>query len=152
MSVAFHLLEQVKILLIEDNEGDVVLIKEALNEGRINNDLSVLRDGAEAIKFFTEMLEQQRTDFPDLILLDINLPKVDGKAVLEFIKTNDVLKKIPVIMLTSSSSVDDIVDSYNLHANCFITKPVQYAKFMEVVQKIENFWISIVKLPTQQAV
>lgn len=136
-------------MLVEDNEGDIVLIKEALAEGKIRNSLTILRDGAQAIKYFTENLDKPE-NFPDLVLLDINLPKVDGKGVLEFIKTHDTIKKIPVIMLTSSSSFDDITESYNLHANCFITKPVHFTKFIEVVQKIENFWVSIVKLPTQQ--
>lgn len=150
MNINVQLVEQVKILLVEDNEGDVLLIKEALQEGNIKNTLSVVRDGAEAIKLFNNLLDIDSNDFPDLVLLDINLPKVDGKAVLEFIKTNKTLKKIPVIMLTSSSATDDILDSYNLYANCFITKPVQFTKFMEVVHKIENFWISVVKLPTRQ--
>ncbi len=149
MNINIPLFEEVKIMLVEDNEGDIVLIKEALTEGKIKNSLTVLRDGAQAIKYFTATMDTPE-DFPDLVLLDINLPKVDGKGVLEFIKTNDKIKKIPVIMLTSSSSYDDITDSYNLHANCFITKPVHFTAFIEVVQKIENFWVSIVKLPTQQ--
>ena len=130
------------ILLVEDNEGDIVLTKEALREARIGNEVRVARDGQEAL----DML--RLTDsLPHLILLDINLPKIDGLELLGIIKNDEDLKRIPVIMLSTSSAEKDILHSYASHANCFITKPVDLAKFMEVVKSIEAFWISIVKLP-----
>lgn len=130
------------ILLVEDNEGDIVLTKEALREARIRNEVRVARDGQEAL----DML--RHTDsLPHLILLDINLPKIDGLELLGIIKKDERLKQIPVIMLSTSCAEKDILNSYASHANCFITKPVDLAKFMEVVKSIEAFWISIVRLP-----
>ena len=129
------------ILLVEDNEGDIVLTKEALREARIGNEVRVARDGQEAL----DML-RNTDNLPQLILLDINLPKMDGLELL-LIKKDERLKRIPVIMLSTSSAEKDILHSYANHANCFITKPVDLAKFMEVVKSIETFWISIVKLP-----
>ena len=130
------------ILLVEDNEGDIVLTKEALREARIRNEVRVARDGQEAL----DML--RHTDsLPHLILLDINLPKIDGLELLGIIKKDERLKRIPVIMLSTSCAEKDILHSYTSHANCFITKPVDLAKFMEVVKSIEAFWISIVELP-----
>jgi len=131
----------VTILLVEDNEGDIVLTKEALREARIGNEVRVARDGQEAL----DML-RNTDNLPQLILLDINLPKMDGLELL-LIKKDERLKRIPVIMLSTSSAEKDILHSYANHANCFITKPVDLAKFMEVVKSIETFWISIVKLP-----
>src|SRR5579872_7373243 len=140
-------MKEVHILLVEDNEGDIVLTIEALNEARIINKISVARDGAEAIRFLNREQEFQGGDLPDLILLDINLPRVDGMEVLSIIKNDAELKRIPVIMLTTSSSERDILTSYDNHANCYITKPVDLNRFMDVVRTIEDFWISIVKLP-----
>ena len=142
-------MKDVHILLVEDNEGDILLTREALLDAKINNQVSVVRDGEAAINFLNSTLQQDRHLLPDLILLDINLPKIDGKEVLHYIKTNPGLKKIPVVMLTTSSSELDVVDSYNNHANCFITKPVDLNKFFDVVRMIEDFWITIVKLPSQ---
>lgn len=135
-------MNEVQILLVEDNDGDIILTKEALKEGKIKNQISVARDGEEAINMLNAT-----TNLPDLILLDINLPKVNGFEVLNAIKTNDRLKAIPVIMLSTSGADKDVLTSYNNYANCFITKPVDFTRFMEVVRTIENFWVSLVKLP-----
>ena len=139
----------INILLVEDNEGDIVLTKEALSDAKISNQISVVRDGEEAIHLLNQALMTDTLLLPDLILLDINLPKIDGKEVLIYIKTDPILKKIPVVMLTTSSSEMDVTDAYSNHANCFITKPVDLNKFFSVVRMIEDFWITIVKLPTK---
>lgn len=138
----------IHILLVEDNEGDIILTKEALSDAKIKNKVSVVKDGEAAINFVNEGLNDESL-LPDLILLDINLPKVDGKEVLHYLKNTPALKRIPVVMLTTSSSEMDVEDSYNNHANCFITKPVNFDKFFEVVRMIEDFWITIVKLPSK---
>lgn len=138
-------MSDIKILLVEDNEGDIVLTLEALYDARIRNEVKVIKDGAETIDFLSTA---PVNELPDLVLLDINLPKVDGKEVLHYIKNNERLKRIPVVMLTTSSAESDITDSYNGHANCYITKPVDLNKFFDVVKMIEDFWITIVKLPT----
>ncbi|WP_018617065.1 response regulator [Segetibacter koreensis] len=143
------MMKNAHILLVEDNEGDIVLTKEALAEANIKNKVSVSRDGEEAINYLTKAFENVEELLPDLILLDINLPRVDGKEVLHFIKTTPGLKKIPVVMLTTSSNQSDIADAYNNYANCFISKPVDFNKFFDVVRMIEDFWISIVKLPSK---
>lgn len=137
----------IEILLIEDNQGDVVLTLEALEEGRIKNNVTVLRDGEEAIRYLTGKPPYKKGVLPDIILLDINLPKIDGKEVLSFIKSAPHLKQIPVVMLTTSSSENDVLDAYEANANCYITKPVDVNKFFEVIRAIESFWISIVTLP-----
>lgn len=135
-------MNEIKILLIEDNEGDIILTKEALKDGKIQNQIQVAKDGQLAL----DML-QTTEELPDLILLDINLPKVNGFEVLSAIKNDDRLKLIPVIMLSTSGAEKDILTSYSNYANCFITKPVDFNQFMNVVRSIEDFWISIVKLP-----
>lgn len=137
----------VHILLVEDNEGDILLTKEALAESRINNRLSVVRDGAAAIDFLQNTARQNKQELPDLILLDVNLPKKNGHEVLSFIKNDESFKHIPVIILTTSSSEKDILTSYNNYANSYITKPIDVDNFLKVVISIENFWISIVQLP-----
>lgn len=142
--------EEIKILLVEDNEGDIVLTLEGLREARIHNYVSVVKDGEQALLFLHKSPPYTEVETPNLILLDINLPRVDGKEVLHEIKNNDRLKKIPVVMLTTSDSEKDVMDAYNNHANCYITKPVDYRKFMDVVQSIKEFWISIVHLPYMQ--
>lgn len=139
----------INILLVEDNQGDVVLTMEALEEGRIHNVVTVVKDGQEAIDYLSKSGSFANSTLPDLVLLDINLPKVDGKEVLSFIKTDPKLKRIPVVMLTTSSSEKDVIESYESYANCYITKPVDVNKFFEVVKTIEDFWISIVKLPSR---
>ena len=139
--------KEINILLVEDNEGDIVLTVEALNEAKINNTVVVLRDGEEALKYLMKEEPYQNAETPNLIFLDINLPKIDGKEVLTKIKNHDLLKVIPVVILTTSDSEKDILDSYTNHANCYITKPVDFKKFMEVIHRIKDFWISIVHLP-----
>ena len=138
-------MKEIHILLVDDNEGDILLTREALGDARIINRISVAYDGLQAIQFLKE--SPGREDMPDLILLDINLPRMNGTEVLEVIKNDPELKRIPVIMLTTSSAEKDILASYNNHANCYITKPVDLDRFMDVVRTIEDFWISIVKLP-----
>jgi len=143
-------MQQIHILLVDDNEGDILLTREALEEARIINKISIAYDGMEAIRFL-KSLPSFGTSMPDLILLDINLPKMDGTEVLSIIKSDPDLKRIPVIMLTTSSAEKDILASYNNYANCYITKPVDLDQFMDVVRTIEGFWISIVKLPKTHA-
>jgi CheY-like chemotaxis protein len=139
----------IHILLVEDNEGDILLTREALSEANFNNEVTVIRDGDAAINFLQDALAKNLKKIPELIMLDINLPKVDGKEVLSFIKSHIDLKRIPVVMLTTSSSEVDIRDAYNNHANCYITKPVDFNNFFEIIKAVENFWMSIVKLPTK---
>jgi len=138
----------IHILLVEDNEGDILLTTEALQEGKVINKVSVVRDGEEALDFLNQEGKYQSAESPDLILLDVNLPRKNGHEVLQYVKSSDRIKHIPVIMLTTSSSDRDIKMSYRNHANCYITKPVESDSFLNVVASIENFWISIVKLPT----
>ncbi len=137
----------IQILLVEDNEGDILLTEEALTDSKILVWLNVVRDGKEAIDYLMQSGKYEEASLPDLILLDVNLPKMNGHEVLRFIKGNDVFKHIPVIMLTTSSSEKDINLSYNNFANCYITKPVDVNDFLDVVKTIENFCITIVKLP-----
>lgn len=133
------------ILLIEDNEGDIFLTLEAFEESKILNRITVIKDGKSAISYF-EGLSKKDT-LPNLVLLDINLPKMSGHEVLVYLKTHDVYKTIPVIMLTTSSSQKDILQSYKNHVNCFITKPIDVVDFMMAITKIEDFWINIVSVP-----
>ena len=137
----------IEILLVEDNPGDVRLTKEALQEAKLCNNLHVVGDGVEALNFLRQQKGYAKKPRPDLILLDLNLPKMDGRELLEEIKNDDVLKSIPVVVLTTSTAEEDILKSYNLHANCYVTKPVDFDRFTEIVQKINEFWVSIVKLP-----
>ncbi|MBI2272613.1 MAG: response regulator [Chitinophagaceae bacterium] len=143
-------MKPIHILLVEDNEGDIVLTKDALEEYKIATNTSIARDGKAAIELLEELWHKGSAFLPDLILLDINLPKKNGQEVLQTIKSDNRFKEIPVIMLTTSSSEDDILRAYQNHANCFITKPVEAEQFLEVVSSIENFWISIVKLPVHK--
>ena len=137
----------IHILLIEDNEGDILLTTEALEERKVANKISVIKDGKAAIQLLSQVVDSPLHELPDLILLDVNLPKQNGHEVLQFIKESGHLKHIPVIMLTSSSCQKDIFESYRHHANCFITKPVDVDDFLKVVTSIESFWISIVQPP-----
>lgn len=139
--------ETIHILLVEDNEGDIWLTLEALHQAKINNNVSVVRDGEEALSFLNKQGKHLSALAPDLILLDINLPKIDGKEVLASIKNDDHLKQIPVVMLTTSSAEKDIMESYKSHANCYITKPVDLDQFIQVVHTIKNFWLTTVQLP-----
>jgi chemotaxis family two-component system response regulator Rcp1 len=135
----------IEILLVEDNPGDVRLTLEALKEGRINNKVNVVTDGEQAINYLKKGLAAHT--LPDLILLDLNLPKLSGREVLEIVKTDEGLKHIPVIILTTSKSEDDILKSYQHYANCYITKPVDFEQFSVAIKKLEDFWFSIVKIP-----
>jgi two-component system, chemotaxis family, response regulator Rcp1 len=137
----------IQILLVEDNAADVRLTIEALHEGKVRNTLSVARDGAEAMKFLRREGEFADALRPDLIFLDLNLPRKDGREVLAEIKADDELKRIPVVVLTTSSAEVDILKSYSLHANCYITKPVDLEQFVQVVKSIDDFWLTIVRLP-----
>jgi hypothetical protein len=137
----------INILLVEDNEGDILLTMEALESGKLINNIDVTRNGELAISFLMNILENPEKELPELILLDINLPKKNGQDVLHFIKEHDSLKHIPVIMLTTSSNEKDVMASYRNHANCYITKPIDVNSFMSIIAKLEEFWISIVKLP-----
>ena len=137
----------IEILLVEDNPGDVRLTKEALNEGKVLNKLHVVEDGVEALAFLNREGRYADVSRPELILLDLNLPKKDGRDVLAEIKANGDLRRIPVVVLTTSRSEEDILKSYDLNANCYITKPVDLDQFFSVVKSINEFWLSIVKLP-----
>ena len=139
--------DAVEILLVEDNPGDVRLTQEVLKEGGVPNRLHVAVDGVEALQFLRGEAPFEDAVRPDLILLDLNLPKKDGREVLAEIKEDEVLRRIPVVILTTSSAEADIMRTYDLHANCYITKPVDLEQFIEVVKFIEGFWLTIVRLP-----
>lgn len=139
--------QDLEILLVEDNEGDIRLTIEAFKEAKIRNQIKVVRDGEEALTYLRKQGVYENASVPDIILLDINLPKIDGKEVLSTMKNDPMLKTIPVIMLTTSSADSDVQESYENHANCYVIKPVDLNKFMEVIRSIEDYWISIVKLP-----
>jgi two-component system, chemotaxis family, response regulator Rcp1 len=137
----------IQILLVEDNEGDILLTLEAFKEIKIKNTIAVVKDGEEAIEFLKRQGQYVESTIPNLILLDINMPKLNGIEVLDFIKKDEKLKKIPVIMLTTSSSESDISACYEKSANCFITKPLDFGKFLTVVEAIESFWFTVAQLP-----
>ena len=137
----------IEIFLVEDNPGDVRLTQEAFKEGKVRNNLSVVEDGLEALAFLRREGKYAGAPRPDLILLDLNLPRKDGRLVLADIKEDPKLRSIPVVILTPSKAEEDIVRTYNLHANCYITKPVDLDQFIRVVRCIEDFWLTIVKLP-----
>jgi len=139
----------IDILMVEDNLGDARLTEEALKESKMFNRLHHAKDGVEAMEFLRKEGKYRDAPTPDIILLDLNLPRKDGREVLAELKAMPRLKNIPVVVLTTSDAEQDIVMSYNLHANCYITKPVDLDKFIEIVHGIENFWLSIVKLPPQ---
>lgn len=137
----------IEVLLVEDNPGDVRLTQEAFKEGRVQNQLNVVEDGEKALSYLRQEGEYADMHRPDLILLDLNMPKKDGRQVLKEIKEDDNLKRIPVVILTTSEAEEDILRTYDYHANCFITKPVDLHQFLNVVKFIEDFWLTIVKLP-----
>ncbi|WJI10118.1 response regulator [Methanobacterium sp. CWC-01] len=139
--------KMVEILLIEDNPGDIRLVKEVFKDAKLNNNLQVALDGEEAIKMLRQEGEYFKTPRPDLILLDLNLPKKNGREVLREIKEDDKLKCIPVVILTTSNAEEDLIETYKRDANCYITKPVDLDEFIKVVKSIQNFWLEIVKLP-----
>ncbi len=142
-------LQGIEILLVEDNPGDVRLTREALKDGKIVNNLHIAEDGVEALAFLRREGKYRDAVRPELILLDLNLPKKDGREVLAEIKADKDLKRIPVVILTSSAAEQDIVKSYNLHANCYVTKPVDLDQFINVVKSIEYFWLTVVRLPPE---
>ena len=137
----------IEILLVEDNPGDMRLTKEALKEGKVYNNLHWAQDGVEALEVLRREGKHAKAPRPDIILLDLNLPKKDGREVLSVIKNDDQLKHIPVVVLTTSKAEEDVVRSYNLHANCYVTKPVDLEKFISVVHAIDRFWLTVVTLP-----
>ena len=139
--------QSVEILLVEDNPGDIRLAKEALKESKIANNLHCVIDGVEALEFLNKEGQYAEAARPDLIILDLNLPKVSGHEVLGVIKERESLRRIPVVVLTSSEAEEDILKSYDLHANCYIRKPIGIESFIEVVTRIETFWFHVVKLP-----
>lgn len=141
-------LKPIEILLVEDNEGDVRLTQEALREGKIRNNLHVAKDGAEAMAYLRSQGRDPSKPRPDIVLLDLNLPKVDGRHVLAALKADPALRVIPVVVMTSSKAEEDVVRSYEQYANCYVTKPVDFEQFVKIVQAIEDFWFTIVKLPS----
>ena len=141
------ILQPVDILLVEDNPADIRLTREALKENKMVNKLSVVVDGVEALNYLHKKGKYAKATKPDIILLDLNLPKKDGREVLAELKQDKDLKRIPIVILTSSGAEEDILKTYNLHANCYITKPVDFDQFLKVVKSIEDFWLTIVKLP-----
>src|SRR6201992_3848597 len=137
--------QPIVVLLVEDDPGDVVLIQEAFEHNKVRNRLHVVGDGVEAMAFLRDGGER-----PDLVLLDLNLPRKDGRQVLEEIKTDPALRSIPVVVLTTSKAEEDILRSYDLHANAYVTKPVDFARFIEVVRQIDAFFVTVVKLPSHR--
>jgi CheY-like chemotaxis protein len=141
----------VEILLVEDNPGDVRLAMEALREGKVSSNLSIVRDGVEAMAFLRRQGKYARARRPDIILLDWNLPRKSGREALKEIKSDPILRRIPVVVLTTSSAEQDIAGAYELHANCYIAKPVDFEQFINVVRSIQQFWLTIVELPNGES-
>ncbi len=139
-------LKSAKILIVEDNLGDIRLIEEAFKDSKLLNETEILTDGETAMNYFESIADEPST-YPDLTILDLNLPKKSGLEILNFIKTHEKLKIIPVVILTTSQADEDIMKSYDLYANCYITKPVDFDQFIKIVQNVNDFWFSIVKLP-----
>jgi len=140
-------MKSIHILLIEDNEGDILLTTEALEESKIINKITVIKDGGKAVDFFNSLVSH--VEYPELVLLDINLPKKTGHEVLLFLKNNVKFKQIPVIMLTTSSSENDVLAAYKNYVNCYITKPIDVNDFVKAIAKIKDFWINIVTIPKE---
>ena len=140
----------IEILLVEDNAGDVRLTREALKDAKVLNTLHVVRDGEEAMDYLCRKGKYADAPRPDLVLLDLNLPRKDGREVLAEIKADEDLKRIPVVILTTSKSEEDVLKMYNLHANCYVTKPLDLDQFIRVVQAIEDFWFTVVRLPDER--
>ncbi|MCZ3364298.1 MULTISPECIES: response regulator [Methanobacterium] len=138
----------INILLVEDNPADARLIKEVFKDTKTKNRLYVVKDGVEAMAFLNQEFEYTDIPRPDVILLDLNLPRKDGREVLKELKEDDILKRVPIVILTTSSAEEDIIKTYNNHANCYITKPVDFDQFLKVINSIEDFWLSVVKLPS----
>lgn len=143
--------DPINVLLVEDDEGDVVLIREAFEDNKVRNHLAVVADGVEAMAYLRGEGEHAGSPRPDLVLLDLNLPRKDGREVLEEVKSDPDLRTIPVVVLTTSEADEDILRSYDLHANAYVTKPVDFDRFIEVVRQIDEFFVSIVRLPQSGA-
>jgi two-component system response regulator len=139
----------IEVLLVEDNPGDAQLTRIALEDSKISINLNVVEDGVEAMAFLRKQEKYVKAVHPDIVLLDLNLPRKDGREVLAEIKADEKLRRIPVVVLTTSQAEEDILKAYNLCANCYITKPVDFDQFVKIVQSIENFWFAIVKLPPE---
>ena len=139
--------EVIDVLLVEDDPGDVVLIQEAFADNKVRNRLHCVADGVEAIDFLRQQGDHAGAKRPDLILLDLNLPRMDGREVLAAVKADETLRSIPVVVLTTSEAEEDILRSYELHANAYVTKPVDFERFIEVVRQIDDFFVTVVKLP-----
>ena len=137
----------IEVLLVEDDPGDVMMTREAFQDYKLQNQLHVVSDGAEAMEFLRQEGEYAGRPRPDLVLLDLNLPRMDGRQVLEAIKSDSELASIPVVVLTTSENEDDVLRSYSLHANAYVTKPVDFARFIEVVRQIDDFFVTVVRLP-----
>ena len=138
---------QIEVLLVEDDPGDVMMTREAFQDYKLHNELHVVSDGAEAMAFLRQEGEYAGRPRPDLVLLDLNLPRMDGRQVLEAIKSDPELASIPVVVLTTSENEDDVLRSYSLHANAYVTKPVDFQRFIEVVRQIDDFFVTVVRLP-----
>ena len=141
--------QPIEVLLVEDDPGDELMTREAFEENKVRNNLHVARDGEQALDFLNRRGEFKDAPRPDLVLLDLNLPKFDGRQVLAEIKADDDLRTIPVVVLTTSSAEEDILRSYQLHANAYVTKPVDFARFIQVVRQIDDFFVSVVRLPAR---
>lgn len=139
----------VEVLLVEDSPGDVRLTEEALKEGKVRNNLNVVMDGVEAMAYLRREGRYSSATRPDIVLLDLNMPKKDGREVLAEMKSDERLRRIPVVILTTSEAEQDILKTYDLHANCYITKPVDLDQFISLVKSVEDFWLTIVKLPAE---
>ena len=137
----------IAVLLVEDDPGDVVLVTEAFEHNKVHNELHTVQDGVEALAFLRQEAPYEDAPVPDLVLLDLNLPRKDGRQVLEEVKADERLRRIPVVVLTTSKAEEDVLRSYDLHANAYVTKPVDFDRFIEVVRQIDEFFVSVVKLP-----
>jgi CheY-like chemotaxis protein len=139
----------INILLVEDDPGDVLITREALSAAKILHNLAVVDNGEEAVSYLRNAGQYRDAARPDLVLLDLNLPRLDGREVLALIKADDVLRRIPVVVLTTSNSEEDVLRSYDLHANAYVTKPVDFEAFMAVVRQIDDFFVTVVRLPSR---
>jgi len=152
MMTVVRTLRPIEILMVEDNPGDVRLTQEALKGGKIWNELNVVSDGVAALDYLNRRRPFEAAVRPDLVLLDLNLPKKDGREVLSAMKSDPLLKTIPVVVLTTSQAEEDVIRAYNLQANCYVTKPVDFQQFTRIVQAIEQFWLTVVTLPPRQSI
>ena len=141
--------QPVEVLLVEDDPGDVLMTREAFEENKVANRLTVMSDGVSAMAYLRKEGEHGDAPTPDLVLLDLNLPRMDGREVLAAMKSDEVLRRIPVVVLTTSEAEEDVLRSYSLHANAYVTKPVDFDRFIDVVRQIDDFFVSVVRLPTR---